>query len=75
MWRPGAEAYVYGTAAIVSDVAEKQRLWARTDLPFDPSGFFGSADNPDHVLVKVSPTRATVMADNGNGISRHSWHA
>jgi general stress protein 26 len=74
MWRPGAEAYVYGTAAIVDDVAEKQRLWARPDLPFDPSMFFGSVDNPDHVLVKVTPTRATLMVEGeGGGIRQLNW--
>lgn len=73
MWRPAAEAYVYGTAAIIDDVATKELLWARPDLPFAPAGFFGSAANPDHVLLRITPTRATVMVDAGQGIERLTW--
>jgi hypothetical protein len=36
--------------------------------------FFGSVDNPDHVLVKVTPTRATLMVEGeGGGIRRLNW--
>lgn len=73
MWRPGAEAYLYGDAELVSDLTEKQRLWARPDLPFDPAMFFGSADNADHVLVRVTPTRAVLMVEAEGGIGRLTW--
>lgn len=73
MWRPGPEAYVYGTATVVADLAEKERLWAKPDLPFPPAGFFGTADNPDHVLLRIEPQRAVVMMDGDAGIQRLSW--
>jgi general stress protein 26 len=73
MWRPGAEVYVYGTAELVHDLDEKLRLWAKPDLPFPPSSFFASADDPDHVLIRIAPTRAIVMTDGGDGIRRLSW--
>ena len=75
MWRPGAEAYVYGTAELVTDLETKRALWSRTDLPFDPAGFFGTVDAPDHVLIRVTPTRAVVMVHDGTGLRRLSWHA
>jgi len=73
MWRPGAEAYVHGTASLVHDLATKQRLWSLPDLPFDPAGFFGSADHPDHVLIEVRPDRALVMLHDGQGLRRLTW--
>lgn len=74
MWRPGAESYVYGTAELVADLDTKRALWARTDLPFDPAGFFGTVDNPDHVLIRITPQRAVVMVHDGTGLQRLSWH-
>ena len=47
-----------GDATLVDDIGSKTALWARTDLPFDPAGFFGAVDHPDHVLVRIAPTRA-----------------
>ena len=73
MWQPGAEAYVYGDAELVSSIDEKRRLWARPDLLFDPAMFFGTVDHPDHVLVRVTPTRATVMVGGDDGIRRLTW--
>lgn len=72
-WRNGSEAYLWGDAVVVDNLAEKQRLWARTDLPFDPAGFFGTVDHPDHALLRITPTRAVVMVDDGSGIRRLSW--
>lgn len=74
-WRPAAEAYVYGEATLVADLDEKRRLWARPDLPFDPAGFFGSVDHPDHVLVRITPARAIVMTHGENGPLRLTWRA
>ena len=75
MWRPGAEAYVYGTARLVYDLEVKRTLWARTDLPFDPAGFFGTVENPDHVMIRITPTRAVVMVHDAHGPRRLAWHA
>lgn len=73
MWQSGAEAYVHGAAALVHDLSIKQRLWTRTDLPFDPARFFGTVDHPDHVLIKITPDRAVVIAHEGEGIRRLTW--
>ena len=72
-WRPGPEAYLWGDAEVVVDLDEKHCLWARTDLPFDPAGFFGTPDHPDHVLVRITPTRAVVMVHDEAGIHRLTW--
>ena len=69
MWDPGSEAYLQGRAELVGDVAQKRVLWGSGQLPYDPAGFFGAPDNPDLVLVRVHPERATVMADG----ARHRW--
>lgn len=75
MWRPGPEAYVYGTAELVHDLDVKRALWARTDLPFDPASFFGTVENPDHVMIRITPNRAVVMVHGATGPQRLSWHA
>ena len=54
--------------AIVDDLAEKQRLWAKDDLPFRPADFFGSVDNPDHVLVRPLPFRQPDVVATGHAI-------
>jgi general stress protein 26 len=75
MFEANSETYLYGTATLVHDQAEKQRLWARTDLPFDPAMFFGSADHPDHVLVRITPQRAIVTTHDANGFVQRTWTA
>ncbi|MEN9821702.1 MAG: hypothetical protein RLZ04_128 [Actinomycetota bacterium] len=72
-WRPGPEAYLWGDAEIVQDLDTKKALWARPDLPFDPSTFFGSVDDPDYVLLRIKPTRAVVMVPEDTGVRRLSW--
>lgn len=68
MWRPGSEVYLTAGAELVDDAADKARLWARPDLPFDPAGFFGTPDNPAFVLVRVTPRRAVVMGATGRSV-------
>ena len=75
MFEANSESYLYGTTTLVNDQAEKQRLWARTDLPFNPAMFFGAADHPDHVLVKVTPLRAIVTTHDANGFVQRTWTA
>jgi general stress protein 26 len=41
--------------------------------PFDLASFFGSADNPDFVLLRVTPTTASVLFNEGGGITRRTW--
>lgn len=73
MWEPGEEVYVHGTATVVDDLDEKRAMWTRPDLPFDPAAFFGDADNPGLVLLRIRPTRAVVMRDDGSGPRAHRW--
>ncbi len=68
MWRPRAEIYLTASAELVDSADDKARLWARPDLPFDPAGFFGTPDNPDFVLVRVTPRRAMVMGPTGRAV-------
>ncbi len=68
MWRPSAEVYVSGWAQLVEDLDTKTRLWLRTDLPFDPAGFFGAAENPDFVLVRVVPERGVLFDHSGRSL-------
>lgn len=72
-WRPGPEAYLWGDAEVVTSVDERARVWALPGLPFDPAGFFGSHDHPDHVLLRITPRRATLMVHDGSGIRRLTW--
>lgn len=65
---------MWGEAELVHDLATKQAMWARSDLPFDPAMFFGTADDPDHALVRITPSRATVMTDDGTGPRAFRWH-
>ena len=43
------------------DVDEKRRIWGSGLLPYDPSQFFGTPENPDLVLLKVQPVSAVAM--------------
>ncbi|MDH4078105.1 MAG: pyridoxamine 5'-phosphate oxidase family protein [Acidimicrobiia bacterium] len=68
MWRPQSEIYITARAELVDSAEDKARLWARTDLPFDPAAFFGTPDNPGFVLVRVTPRRAVVMGPTGRAV-------
>jgi hypothetical protein len=36
---------------------------------------FGSPENDDFVLLRLSPTNATVVAQGESGLRRDTWHA
>jgi general stress protein 26 len=55
------ELAAWGTATIHDGADERHRLWDADVLPYDLSGFFGSADNPDLVFVEVSVRRARLQ--------------
>ena len=71
----GAETYVKGTADLVDDLAEKQRLWTSGILPYDPTAFFGPPETADVVLVRVTPTSAVAMVRGDEGPQRRRWSA
>jgi len=75
MWDSGSEAYVWGDAELVDDIEEKRRIWDSGLLPYDPAMFFGTVDNPLLVLLRVTPTRATVLTMGPDGGTRGTWSA
>lgn len=75
MWAPAAEVYLHGSVTIVDDVDEKRRIWGSGLLPYDPSQFFGTPENPDLVLLKVQPVSAVAMVMVDGALARHRWKA
>lgn len=73
MWRPRAEIYLRGTASLVSDPEEKQRVWALRLFPYDQEAFFLSPDNPDLLYVRVQPESASMFSQTPVGLSRKFW--
>lgn len=71
----GAETYVWGRAELLADQVTRHRLWHGGILPYDPAAFFGSPDNPDLAMVRVTPTRATVLRAGPDGPGRERWRA
>lgn len=73
VWQPQAEIYLSGSAAMVSDEAEKHRLWESGLFAFDLAAFWVTADNPALVFVKVQPVSAMVMSIGPEGLSQQRW--
>lgn len=71
----GAETYIWGTVELIDDVAAKRAIWNSGILPYDPVGFFGAPEQDDVVLVRVTPTRATLFVAGPNGPVRQRWSA
>ena len=70
-----AETYVWGTAEVVDDPAEVERVWGGGIFPFDLTGFFGAPDNPDFTLFRITPVRAVAMVARDAGPQRRTWVA
>jgi general stress protein 26 len=71
----GAETYIWGGAELTSDVDAKRAIWNGGTLPYDPAGFFGAPEKDSVVLVRVNPTRATVVRHGPDGPGRYTWTA
>jgi len=71
MWQPGGEVYVWGEADVIADAAVKARLWPTWN--YDAVSFFGAPDDPGVVVVRVTPTRATVLTGGEPGPQRQRW--
>jgi general stress protein 26 len=61
MWATGPELYVQGRVELIDEPSEKQRIWHSGLLPYDPAMFFGNPENPDLVLIKITPVTATLQ--------------
>jgi general stress protein 26 len=73
LWRPQGEVYVWADALLTDDVEAKRELWGSGRLPYEPAGFFGAADNPELVLVRAQPVRATAIVAGPDGLARLRW--
>lgn len=73
MYEPRAEAYVQATGELITDLETRERVWASGMFPFPLEGFFGTYDHPDFVLVRLTPTSAILMSQDGAGIRRDTW--
>ena len=73
MFEPRAEAFVQAEAELVTDLATKERIWSSGLFPFPLETFFGSFDDPDFVLIRLTPTSAILMSQDAAGIRRDSW--
>lgn len=73
MWHPGAEVYVQGDVQLITALEEKQRIWGSGLLPYDPAMFFGTPENPDMVLVRITPVRALIMTMGERGPQEQRW--
>ena len=74
VWSADGEAYVWGAAEIVDDVETKRSMWTGT-WAYEPGGFFGTPDNPDYVLVRVTPQRAMLLTAGPDGPTPSRWIA
>lgn len=73
MWRPQAEVYLTGAAALVTDEVEKGRLWESGLFAFNLAAFWGSPANPELVFVQVAPESAAVLTMGADGLARRRW--
>ena len=62
---PG-ELFARGHAQLHSDEVSRRRLWTEANLPFDPTQFFGSPDNPDFGFVETTVTSASILGPDFN---------
>ena len=74
MWEGDAEVYVDVDVELVDDAATKERLWNGT-FPYDLAMFFGTADNPDLVMLRMTPRSAVVQTFGEQGPQRERWSA
>jgi general stress protein 26 len=75
MFEPVSEIYLSADVEVVTDLATKQRLWTSGLFPYPMDAMFGSPENEDFVLLRLTPTRATVIAQGESGLRRDTWHA
>ena len=73
MFEPSAEVYVRADAEMVHDLATKERVWDSGLFPFPLAMFFGTFDDPDFLLVRLTPVSAIVMRQGTGGVTRDVW--
>ena len=60
--RGRSQVFFRGTVEVVDDPAQNARLWNSGLMPYDPAMFFGTPDNPDMVLLRITPTYASSLS-------------
>ena len=75
MWEPAAEVYMSADVDVVTDLADKQRLWNSGLFPYPMEAFWGAPDKPDWLLLRLRPQHATVMMEGESGLRRETWRA
>ena len=65
---------VDGTAALVTDVDEKRRLWGVMDYPLEQFGGEGGPEDSGTAFVELTPTKAVLLLAMGRG-GREVWSA
>lgn len=71
VWSSTAEAYVDVAIELVDEVSEKRRLWS--GWAYDPAAFFGSPENDEYIVLRCTPTSATVLTAGDDGLQRLRW--
>ncbi|MEM9562260.1 MAG: pyridoxamine 5'-phosphate oxidase family protein [Actinomycetota bacterium] len=75
VWSGSAEVYLWGSAELVDDVDTKRSFWDDGVWSYDPAMFFQTPDNPDYVLIRVTPERAMSMSFGEQGPTQRRWRA
>ena len=60
--RPDQLAFGRGTVRLLDERAETDAFWDSGILSYDLAMFFGTKDNPELLVVEVSPTRIAVAS-------------
>ncbi len=61
---PG-ELIARGTGSLFTSLEDRRRLWDSGVLPYDPTGFWGSAENEDLAFVEVEVSSARLLGPGG----------
>jgi general stress protein 26 len=75
MWEPRAEVYVAAAVDVVDDLATRRRIWDSGLFAFPLATFFGTADDDDFVLLRLTPRSATLLSQDASGLRRDTWRA
>ena len=73
MFEAGAEVYLQGTLSPERDESVKRRLADAGLFPFRVDEFFGPPEDPTWLVLRLTPTRATVMIEGAAGPERRTW--
>ena len=74
MWQGNsAETYLWGDVELLDDPTLKVQVWNSGIFPYPLEHFFGTADSPEWLLVRVTPTRVVAMVQTDTALERRVW--